>query len=176
MYRKLNLMFLALVAACGTTGGAGRPGPPDPHDVQASAPGEAQCFTTSPAENAYGAQETNAVRARRGLAPLAPDPLIARVAAEHACDMARRGLMTHGGSHSSGPGERVKARGYRPVLTAENIAAGPYDLNRVLHEWEISPMHLANMLYPQQRGFGIGRAIGSDGRTVFWSAVYAAPK
>ncbi|WP_330450999.1 hypothetical protein FLP41_12330 [Paracoccus marcusii] len=51
--------------------------------------------------------------------------LLARAAARHACDMAQRGRMTHAGSRSSGPSQRVKALGYAPTVTAENIAAGP---------------------------------------------------
>ena len=84
--------------------------------------------------------------------------------------------MAHRGSSSSGPAARVKALGYAPRLTAENIAAGPYSLNRVLAEWNASRGHLENIYIPQVREVGIGRAVGSDGRTVFWSAVYGAPK
>ena len=47
---------------------------------------------------------------------------------------------------------------------------------RVLAEWNASGGHRANMLIPQVRHYGIGQAIGPDGRTRFWAAVYAAPK
>lgn len=145
-------------------------------DVQASAPGKAQCLATSSAENAAAAAATNAARRAAGLAAVRPDPVLARAAASHACDMAQRGLMAHRGSSSSGPAARVKSLGYAPQLTAENIAAGPFSLSRVLGEWNRSGGHLQNIRIPQVQEVGIGRAIGSDGRTVFWSAVYAAPK
>lgn len=146
------------------------------HDVQVTGPGRATCLPTTPDQNRQGATATNAVRRGPGLAPVRPDPLLARVAAGHACDMAMRGRMTHRGSSSSGPGPRVKNAGYAPAVTAENIAAGPFSLDRVLAEWNASGGHRANMLIPQLRHYGIGQAIGPDGRTRFWAAVYAAPR
>lgn len=166
----------AMLTACGPaqppvpSNGSGK------YDVQASAPGTAQCVATTAAENARGAAATNQARQAHGLAPVRPDARLARVAAQHACDMAKRGLMSHGGSTTSGPGQRVKKAGYAPRITAENIAAGPFSLPRVLAEWNGSSGHLENILIPQMRDYGIGRAVGSDGRMVFWSAVYAAPK
>lgn len=168
------LLCCVALGACGghTAPGAAR----DPHDVQATAPGAAVCVQPSATQNAVGAQATNAVRSSAGLPPVRPNMLLAQVAAEHACDMAGRGLMTHRGSKSSGPGPRVKARGYAPLLTAENIAAGPFDLSRVLSEWNASQGHRDNITIPHVRDYGIGHAIGADGKTRFWAAVYAAPK
>lgn len=148
----------------------------DPHDVQATAPGAATCPETTAAENAAGVAATNRVRRAKGLAPLTPDPVLALAAARHACDMAQRGRMTHAGTSTKGPAMRVKALGYRPALTAENIAAGPFSLDRVLGEWNRSPGHLANILIPQTRQYGIGHAVAADGKTVFWAAVYGAPR
>lgn len=146
------------------------------HDVQASAPGKAQCFSPDASEQAAGVQATNAARTRSGLSPVRTNAQLARAAAAHACDMAQRGRMTHTGSSTAGPGPRVKKLGYAPRVTAENIAAGPYDARQALAAWNGSPGHLQNILIPQLRDFGVGRAIGSDGRTVYWAAVYAAPR
>ncbi|WP_246184969.1 CAP domain-containing protein [Paracoccus aestuariivivens] len=107
---------------------------------------------------------------------MTPDPRLARVAAAHACDMARRGLMSHKGSSTRGPMPRAKAAGYAPTIVAENIAAGPYNQPQVLAQWAASSGHIANIMIPQLRDFGIGKAVGSDGKTVYWSAVYAAPR
>lgn len=145
-------------------------------DIQVTAPGRASCKPTPTEHNHIGASAANSVRANAGLPPLRANALLARAAAEHACDMAQRGRMSHHGSTTTGPAQRVKAQGYAPKLTAENIAAGPFDLNRVLAEWNRSDGHLRNTLLPQTREFGIGQAIGSDGRTRYWSAVYAAPR
>ncbi|MDP5306912.1 CAP domain-containing protein [Paracoccus spongiarum] len=169
------VLACAVLAGCAPSGGPG-PAAGDPREVQASPPGKAGCVPTTADQNARGAQATNAARRRAGLPPVRSNMLLAEVAARHACDMASRGVMTHRGSRSSGPGPRVKARGYAPRLTAENIAAGPFDLPRVLSEWNRSQGHLDNIMIPQVRDYGIGQAVGADGRTRFWAAVYAAPK
>ncbi|MFB2594135.1 CAP domain-containing protein [Paracoccus sp. p4-l81] len=174
----LALPLIAALAACTTTRTvqpATSHGSSDYPDVQASAPGKATCVATTAADNAAAAA-TNAARARSGLAPVKANDRLAKAAAAHACDMAQRGLMAHQGSTTTGPSQRVKAQGYRPALTAENIAAGPFDRARVLAEWNGSQGHLSNIMIPSLREVGIGRAIGSDGRTVFWAAVYAQPR
>lgn len=148
----------------------------NPYDVQVLQAGDATCIATSTSASQVGAAATSAARAKAGLPPVRSNPLLDRAAAEHACDMAQRGRMTHVGSRTNGPGARVKALGYRTALTAENIAAGPYDLNRVLQEWNSSPGHLANILIPRIRDFGIGQAVAADGKTRFWAAVYGAPR
>lgn len=175
--RALSACFLVLgLAACGAkeTSTQG-PVADDPHDVQVIAPGKATCLVTTKDQNRIGSQITNSVRSQVGFAPVKPSELLARAAAFHACDMAKRGRMTHVGSPMKGPGARVKAARYKPSLTAENIAAGPFDLQQVLHEWNRSSGHLNNILIPQIRDFGIGQAIGADGKTRFWVAVYGAP-
>lgn len=177
--QKLGLIGVAMIMA-GCAGGQDdvvRSGSSSKYpDVQATAPGAAQCVGTSAAENAAAARATNAARRTAGLASVSPNPTLAEAAAAHACDMARRGLMAHHGSKTSGPAQRVKSLGYAPMLTAENIAAGPFSLNRVLNEWNASSGHLDNIHIPQVSEVGIGRAIGSDGKTAFWAAVYSAPK
>ena len=148
----------------------------EPVRVQATAPGVAHCPATSPAENAAAARATSRQRAAGRLPPVRADARLAQAAARHACEMARRGLMTHGGSRTRGPTQRVRGAGYRPAVTAENIAAGPFDLAGVLPAWGGSSGHLSNIMLPPAADFGIGRAIAAGGRTVCWAAVYAAPK
>lgn len=135
------------------------------------------CYTTSAAENEAAARATNARRKQSGLAPLRANDDLALAAARHACDMAQRSVMSHRGHDTRGPMQRLKKTGYKPRLAAENIAAGPaWGQERVLGEWERSSGHLANILIPQVRHYGIGRALGADGKTVFWAAVYSSPK
>lgn len=162
-----------MLAACA---GGNSAIPRDPHDVQVTEPGQATCLKTTLIQNNLGAQSTNSMRRRASLPPVQANMLLADVAARHACDMARRGLMTHRGTGTPGPGARVKANGYQPRVTAENIAACPFNLGRVLVEWNASEGHRNNILIPQVSDYGIGQAIGPDGRTRFWAAVYAAPK
>jgi uncharacterized protein YkwD len=173
---RTNILFAASIALLAGCAAPPAPTGNDPHDVQATAPGKPTCLKTSAGQNQAGVRATNAARSRGGLPPVRSDMRLAEVAAAHACDMARRGRMTHVGSGSSGPGPRVKAAGYTPALTAENIAAGPYDLSQVLGAWNSSQGHLNNIMIPQVRDYGIGQAIGADGRTRFWVAVYGAPR
>lgn len=170
----LTVLFACTLAACGTPRSGS--GADDPYAVQVGDAGGATCLATSASANATGAAATNALRGQRGLSPVRPNPQLARVAAAHACDMAQRGRMTHIGSTTSGPGARLRAAGYQPRITAENIAAGPYNLTRVLGEWNASSGHVANIVLPQISEFGIGEAVGADGRTRYWAAVYAAPR
>lgn len=171
---SLLILGAALLAGCAATPQA--PTGTDPHAVQVGPPGPAQCAATAPDQNAMAAQVTNRARARAGLTPLRADPHLARVAARHACDMAQRGRMTHLGSTTTGPAMRLKQSGYQPTISAENIAAGPFSLPRVLLEWTASAAHHDNIMLPQVRDFGVGQATSQDGRTTYWAAVYAAPR
>ena len=138
--------------------------------------GPVTCYNTSRHENEAAVRATNATRKQRGLKPLRANADLALAAARHACDMASRSVVSHRGVGTGGPMQRVKKTGYKPQLTAENIAAGPWGQERVLMEWERSSGHLANILIPQIQHYGIGKAIAADGKTVFWAAVYSAPK
>lgn len=143
---------------------------------QAAAQGAVRCLATSSRDNAMGAEATSTARRARGLPPVRANAKLAEAAARHACDMARRGIMSHRGSGTAGPGQRVRAAGYAPRITAENIAAGPFSQASVHAAWEASRGHLANILIPEIRDYGVGRAIGADGKTEYWAAVYGAPR
>ena len=142
-------------------------------DIAVAASGRASCPATSAAMSAKGLAVSNATRAQAGLPPLRANPVLDRVAAAHACDMANRGTMTHAGSATTGPMARARQMGYRPQTIAENIAAGRFELNGTLAQWSESPKHRANITIPYLRDFGIGTATAADGKTTFWTAVYA---
>lgn len=178
MSRTIWLIAAALMlGACGAAPSGGDPmTAKDKHAMQLMDGGPAQCIASTPEDGRAVAEATSRLRAAHGLSPVRANPLLDQVAAAHACDMAARGRMTHIGTTTTGPAQRVKARGYRPVLTAENIAAGPFSRPRVLAEWSASQGHRDNILLPQVREVGIGQAIGPDGKTRFWVAVYTAPR
>ncbi|MDS9466251.1 CAP domain-containing protein [Paracoccus sp. MBLB3053] len=165
---SIAVVLSFLLGAC-VGGGDASSGP------QVTGTSAPRCETTSGRTNAEAASATNAIRGANGLNALRADPRLAQAAARQACDMAKRGRMTHRGA-TSGPMQRVKAQGYAPRIVAENIAAGPFTMQSALQVWSGSRGHAANILNPQMRDFGIGRAVGADGKTVFWSAVYAAPR
>ena len=145
-------------------------------DLAVAAAGAATCPSTSTAEVSAALARTNAVRREAGLAPLTANPVLQRVAEKHACDMARRGLMTHAGTTTTGPLARAKQEGYRPRVISENIAAGApgrFTLTGTLEQWALSPKHRANITIAQMQDFGIGHAVAADGKATFWTAVYA---
>ena len=145
-------------------------------EILAAAAGQAHCLPTSPAAASVALAATNRARAARGLTPLRTNPHLQRAAEAHACEMAMRGAMTHTGTKTTGPMARAKGQGYAPRLTAENIAAGRFDLGRVLSEWNSSPDHLSNIVIPGTQDYGIGQAVAADGKTTFWAAIYGKPK
>ena len=145
-------------------------------EIMAAAAGQAQCVPTSPEAAAAALAATHRARAARGLTPLRTNARLQRAAEAHACEMAMRGAMTHAGTKTTGPMARTKGQGYAPRLTAENIAAGRFDLNRVLSEWNSSPDHLSNVVIPGTQDYGIGQAVAADGKTTFWAAIYGKPK
>lgn len=142
-------------------------------DIAVGGVGVADCAGPTAADRKAVLAATNDLRATHGLPSLGPDPRLRNAAQDHACDMAGRGVMTHFGTDGSKPSARVKSQGYAPRVTAENIAAGRMGAARVASEWVASPGHRANILIPQMEEFGLGRAIGSDGKTIYWAAVYA---
>lgn len=141
--------------------------------------GRVDCRKTDPQELARALAVTNAQRSAAGLGPLRGNAKLQKAAEDHACDMARRGVMEHAGTGTTGPGQRVKALGYKPSVTAENISAGSvslFDLDGAVRQWGASPGHAANILIPQVSEFGVGRAYSADGRIAYAAAVYAAPR
>lgn len=138
--------------------------------------GAARCNLISDDEIRRALTVTNNARARQGLAPLQTNPKAQAAAEAQACDMAARGAMTHAGRSTTGPAARIKAQGYKPIVTAENIAAGRFGFDQASAEWVASPKHLANIIIPGLRDFGAAYAIGADGKTGFYAAVYAQPR
>lgn len=134
----------------------------------------ATCAAPSGVDTAAIVTASNAMRSARGIAPVQGSAVLSAAAASQACDMARQGRLTHQGG--GGPAQRLRAAGYRPAITAENIAAGPFDLAGAVAAWTGSAQHRANMLNPQVREVGIGQAVAADGRTRFWAVIYAAPR
>lgn len=168
-----SLMFSLFLAACGTSQPPAAEKVLEANFIQLTSPGKARCLATSKSDNAAAAEITNIMRSKVGFAPVEPNPVLARVAAKRACDMAKRGQMIHIGSTISGSAAGAQEQGYLPLVTAENISTGTFSREFVLHEWNKRPDQLANILIPQIREFGIGEAIAADGKTRFWAAVYS---
>ncbi len=112
----------------------------------------------------------NAIRADAGRAALAPSDRLDAIAAAHAADIARRGVVTHQAADGSGPGARARAGGYRYCRIAENVAQGYASLGAVVDAWQGSPKHRRNMLDPRVTEMGLARAEGD-----YWVMILARP-
>ena len=100
----------------------------------------------------------NRVRADTGLGALAPNARLAAAAQAHAQDMVQRGYFAHQSPSGTLPSARVRAQGYCFRFVAENIASGQQSEQRVMAAWMGSRDHRANMLSPNAREYGLGRA------------------
>lgn len=145
-------------------------------DFQLTQSGAARCNLISTEEIRRALTVNNNARARLGLKPMQFNKKAQAAAEAQACDMATRGTMTHKGSTTKGPSARIKAQGYKPTVTAENIAAGRFTFDQVTAEWVHSPNHLENIIIPGLKDFGTAYAIGADGKTGFYAGVYAQPR
>lgn len=115
-------------------------------------------------------QLVNQLRAQNGQSAIRYSGTLEQVAAAHAQDMRRMGRMTHEGSDSSGPGDRVSRQGYDWCYVSENVAVGHRDMAEVIAAWAASPGHRANMLHRKAREFGVARTKGN-----YWVMVLAQP-
>jgi uncharacterized protein YkwD len=115
----------------------------------------------------------NRERARNGRGGLASDRRLARAAARHAADMARRHYFGHVSPGGMSPLARVRAAGWHGGV-GEAIAWGCGSLSgaaATVRAWMASPPHRA-ILLGRGRAVGIGfkRAPGCSGGRVYWVA------
>lgn len=100
----------------------------------------------------------NEARAGEGLAPLEADPGLDRVAQARSDDMASRGYFDHVDPDGHDPFWHLDQAGLAYMAAGENIAMGQETPREVVDGWLRSPGHRANILNPQFRRLGVGRA------------------
>jgi uncharacterized protein YkwD len=106
----------------------------------------------------------NVERARRGLVPLRPQPLLELASQRHSDDMVRRRYYEHETPDGVDPQMRMSAVGYAPAWTGENLYTGTGTEAtpvRALKGWMESPGHRANILRPEFTEVGVGIAYES---------------
>lgn len=122
-------------------------------------------------------EKTNEVRVAQGLAALAWDADLCRMAREHSEAMGRQGYFSHETLEGLQLKDRARATGIpRFRVIGENIAynkgyedPGGFAVER----WMISPGHRANILYVGFQGSAIGSYISTDG-SVYLTQVFIA--
>lgn len=106
---------------------------------------------------------TNAERAKRGISLLAWDKLAAASARSHSVDMGRRDYFAHNNPDGKSPFDRMKARGVRYRLAAENIAAGYTNSIYAHYGWMNSDEgHRETLLNSKLEKLGTGVGFGSS--------------
>ncbi|MFI8217901.1 CAP domain-containing protein [Streptomyces sp. NPDC085932] len=142
------------------------PGPgPGPGPDRAPRDGTAYALPERSRDSA-AAEVVAAVNRHRVQAGCRPVRLLAslnRAAQGHSADMARRQRLTHTGDDGSGPAARMRAAGFDPGHTAENIAAGPRTPEAAVRTWIDSPGHRAIILTCRYTHAGVGVAPGHGG-------------
>jgi uncharacterized protein YkwD len=109
----------------------------------------------------------NRERERAGLAPLALENGLTKVAAAHNADMLANGFVGHTSPQTGSASQRVERAGFRTALVLENIGRG-YSLSEVHAGLMESPGHRGNLLHPQATHAGIAVAVQSEsGHSVY---------
>jgi uncharacterized protein YkwD len=122
--------------------------------------------------------EINRVRGRRGLAPVAVDARLTRMAGRYASAMVSHGFFSHVGPGGATLGARLRAAGYLGRSAGEVLAwgQGRYASPRAaVRSWLHSPPHRRVLLGRHYRDVGVGVTLGNPfGRGMLGSATYAA--
>lgn len=125
-------------------------------------------------DSATAASMISGYRANNGLTSVTVDPDLMQLAQAQAQAMASRDKLDHNVVRSFD--ERLRARGYRAKVAAENISAGYYTLAEAFSGWRDSPPHRANMLLAGATRIGIAAVYAPKSRyKVFWALILAAP-
>ncbi|HEY7035905.1 MAG TPA: CAP domain-containing protein [Thermomicrobiales bacterium] len=116
----------------------------------------------------------NDYRAANGVGPLTLSPTLSAAAKAHSQDMATQNFLGHTGSDGSTPQQRMTAAGYTGAnFTGENVFAGDEKASGAFAWWKNSPPHNANMLSPNFKAIGIGRAFAAGSQFGwYWTTTF----
>jgi len=131
---------------------------------------------TGPAtvNSADAAAKITEYRRSRGLPAVTVDATLTAIAASQAQAMARARKMSHslGGSFPS----RLNRGGYDALIAAENLAAGPRNLDEAIASWRASKGHNANLLKAGVTQIGIAVAYAPNNKYGnYWALVLGTP-
>lgn len=117
----------------------------------------------------------NQFRHAHGLGYLVLHPTVSQVAQDHAEDLARRHVLSHGsgGENMNTAADRLAHAGYSWRFAAENVAFGQKTPRDVFAAWEGSEGHRGNMLTTEAMDYGFGMAVNELGP--YWVLVMSAP-
>lgn len=134
-----------------TTAPATQPSPPATHLTQ---------------DEARMLDLVNQARAQAGLAPLASDPVLVRLARLKAQDMVNLGYFGHQSPTYGSPFDMLRAAGISYRYAGENLAGAP-DVDSAHNSLLASPGHRANILNRNYARVGIGVVDGGPYGKIF---------
>ena len=123
-------------------------------------------YSTSSSYTSQIAQLINDARTQAGLSTLNVNPTLQIAAQGHSVDMACHNLLSHSGSDSSSPGERIAAAGYAASQSSEIIYGSGYP-QTAFDWWMSDTTHRNEILNPYITDMGIGYAY--NGQTAYGS-------
>jgi uncharacterized protein YkwD len=166
-----RLRMIALMAATGALAACAGGDPP---------PAEQPTFYRSLAspvaqlDAAAAASMISGYRGNNGLGPVTLDPVLMQLAQTQANGMAARDKLDHDAKGEFA--KRMKAAGFDPKVTVENISAGYHTLAEAFSGWRDSPPHRANMLKDGVTRIGIAAIYTPNSKyKVYWALILGAP-
>ncbi len=120
---------------------------------------------------------TNEERMANNTAPLTPNPLLDKAAAEKAEDMAANGYFEHVSPDGKSPWYWLDHVGYKYSAAGENLAVNFFGSKDVANAWMNSPEHRANIVNKGYTEVGTGSAEGmyKGKETVFVVQLFGTP-
>ncbi len=116
----------------------------------------------------------NNYRAANGLPGLQLSESLSGAADYHSVDMANKDYFSHSLASGVTWGQNIANHGYTyNTYQGENIAAGNESASATFNQWRNSPGHNANMLNPNFKAIGIGRAYnGNATYDWYWTTTF----
>lgn len=122
-------------------------------------------------------RQLNALRARRGIAPLRLSGRLTRAAIWMSNDMARHSYVGHVDTKGRSFARRSRAFGYPFAQKGENLAAGSSRAASTFRLFKRSAPHRQNMLTPRYKVIGIARAFRPrSAHRWYWATTFGATK
>jgi uncharacterized protein YkwD len=119
-----------------------------------------------------GVDAVNDARRHAGLAPLAVDQGLTRIARDHSCAMAGGGFLQHTTPKGESLRDRMMKAGKRFAAVGENIARieSRDPTARAVAGWLKSPPHRANIMSAEFTHTGVGAC--RAGRAVYFTQIF----
>lgn len=119
----------------------------------------------------------NAYRAENGVAPLALDGELTRLARDYAGHLAEAGRMSHELEPWGGLEKRLKAGGYAYETAGENLGQGYRTIEQTIAGWKASPPHDRGLKDADMTKMGIASVPNPrKAGDVYWCLIFARPR